>query len=59
MTLSVLPDHWTIRAKHGKKLVFKKKLWKQEGEFQKDKTDAKLPDHWASELSSIRGNMPK
>jgi hypothetical protein len=37
----------------GRKLVFMKSLWKQEGEFQKDKANVMLPDHWASELGSI------
>jgi hypothetical protein len=34
-------------------------FWEEEGQFQKDKTNVNLPDHWVSELGSIRGNMPK
>jgi hypothetical protein len=42
-----------------RKLLFRRSLRKQEGEFQKDKADVKLSKYWASELGSIRGNMPK
>jgi hypothetical protein len=37
----------------GRKHVFIKSLWKQEGEFQMDKANVKLPNHWASELGSM------
>jgi hypothetical protein len=38
--------------------VFKKAVGKK-GEFQKDKANAELPNNWAPELGSIRGNVRK
>jgi hypothetical protein len=39
-------------------LCSRRSLWIQEGEFKKDKTNVTLPNYWASEPVSIRGNMP-
>jgi hypothetical protein len=46
------------KARRGS-LYLVRRFWKQEGEFQEEKAKVKLPNHWASELGSIRGNMPK
>jgi hypothetical protein len=40
-------------------LCWRRSLWMQQGEFQKDKANVHLSDYLASELRSIRGNTLK
>jgi hypothetical protein len=59
MAQLLLPDHWSIRAKHGKKAcVYEEFCGRKKVSFERTKY-TKLRNLWASQLGSIRGNMPK